>query len=212
MKGNIYTIAEGFGETDAVPQLLRRVFQQVYGVYDVDFPKTWRVSAGTLLKGNTLESYLLTASKKSLCRAVMVLLDADDEEQCPATLGPELLRRGQEVIPHIPLSVVLAKREYETWFIAGVKGLRGVKGLPGNILCPPNPEEIRGAKEWLSRHLPPKLPYAPTSLQASFTTYFDLGDAYDKSRSFRKMWKEMGRLASLWGATPLPRPLQAPQV
>ena len=40
---------------------------------------------------------------------------------------------------------------------------------------PANPEHIRGAKEWLGRHMGQS--YDPIIHQASFTALFDLGQA-----------------------------------
>ncbi len=49
-------------------------------------------------------------------RAILILIDADDD--CPAQVGPELLHRATVARSDVPLGVVLAKREFEAWFLA----------------------------------------------------------------------------------------------
>lgn len=61
---------------------------------------------------------------------ILIIIDADDD--CPATLGPELLQRVQEARPDRQISVVLAKSEFESWFLAGTRMRRGGKQMrPG---------------------------------------------------------------------------------
>ena len=48
------------------------------------------------------------------------------------------------------ISVVLAKPEFEAWFLAAAESLRGERGLPVQMVAPDDPEGIVHAKEWLS--------------------------------------------------------------
>jgi hypothetical protein len=84
------------------------------------------------------------------------------------------------------VSVVVAHHEFESWFLAGVESLRGKHGLAADLTAPENPEEIRGAKEWLSRHMPRNRPYSPTLHQAPLAAALDLNQA-QRARSFRKL-------------------------
>ena len=52
---------------------------------------------------------------------ILVLLDADDD--CPAELASRLLRRARQSRPDRPIRVVLAKAEYESWFLAAAASL-----------------------------------------------------------------------------------------
>ena len=75
------------------------------------------------------------------------------------------------------ISVVMAKKEYEAWFIAASESLRGTRRLTPDLNAPADPENIRGAKEWLSRHMPSNQPYAETTDQPALTAVFDLNAA-----------------------------------
>src|SRR5688572_29082730 len=93
--------------------------------------------------------------------AVLVVLDGDDD--CPAQLGPVLLRRAEGACRTIPVAVVLAKKEFEAWFIASAASLAGRRGLPADLRAPADPEAIRDAKGWLSCQMPRGSPTAKPS-------------------------------------------------
>ena len=88
------------------------------------------------------------------------------------------------------ISVVMAKKEYEAWFIAAGESLRGKRGLIPDLHAPTDPESIRGAKEWLSRHMPGSQPYAETTDQPALTAVFDLNMAR-RAESFDKCYREV---------------------
>ena len=120
-----------------------------------------------------------------------MLMDADDD--CPAELAADLLKRAQSERSDLPIAVVVAAREFESWFIASADSLRE-RFSPGiSIEVPANPESIRGAKEWLrDRLLNGK--YAATVDQLSPAAKFDLRQARSASASFDKLWREMERV------------------
>lgn len=70
---------------------------------------------------------LLAAAKCGEQGWILVVLDADDD--CPATLAADVYQRAKQHVPHRRLSVVLAKREYEAWFIAAARSLDGRRGF-----------------------------------------------------------------------------------
>ena len=49
--------------------------------------------------------------------------------------------------------MVLAKREFESWFLTSAESLRGHQRVPEEIQSPDQPEEVSGAKDWLSKHI-----------------------------------------------------------
>jgi len=93
------------------------------------------------------------------------------------------------------MSVVLAKREFEAWFIAAAESLRSRRSLPDSLSSPEYPEAIRGAKEWLSRHMPAGTCYSETTDQAALTAIFDM-QAARRADSFDKCFREIFRMLS----------------
>jgi len=96
------------------------------------------------------------------------------------------------------ISVVLAMKEYEAWFIAAAESLRGQCGLAQDLVGDPNPEDIRGAKEWLSKRMPRNRRYAETTDQATLTGVFDM-QAARRTDSFDKCYREIVRLLTVLG-------------
>ena len=89
--------------------------------------------------------------------------------------------------------MVLAKREFEAWFLAAAESLAGYHDLSDSLVPPVDPEAIRGAKEWLGAKMAGKA-YKETSDQATFAANFDMKAARERSASFDKLWREAERL------------------
>lgn len=187
-------IVEGHGEVDAVPILVNRIAADINPSLNVRVNPVLRVSASRLMQPKELERHIeLAARKLGGQGAILVLVDCDWDGGCPAQAGPELLARAQEARSDMIISVVLAKKEYEAWFIAAANSLRGERGLAADLVSPASPEDIRGAKEWLSRHMPHGQPYSETIHQPALTAIFDLGQAR-WADSFDKCYREVVRL------------------
>ena len=185
-------IVEGHGEVEAVPILIRRLALQIDPTLYVNIPPPIRISKSKLVKEGELEKAVeLIARKVAPAGAILVLLDSD--EDCPATLGPTLLARAKLARSDLPVTVVLAKHEYEAWFLAAAPSLRGQRGLRDDLERPNDPEAIRGAKEWLSDRMPDNQSYVETLDQPAFTKSFDLDQAR-QSDSFDKCRREVERL------------------
>jgi hypothetical protein len=122
---------------------------------------------------------------------VLVVLDSDDD--CPAQAGPNLLTRAAAVRVGLPIAVVLAKHEFESWFIAAAESIAGQLGLPADLQSPNDPESIRGAKEWLTGKMLGSRSYSPTLDQPALASRFDLGVAL-RANSFEKFHRETTRL------------------
>lgn len=175
----------------AVPVLLRRIGVEVSPLAALDVVRPIRVPRGRLLGADGLERYVsLAASRAGPDGRILVLLDANGD--CPAELGTIVLRRARALRPDVPIEVVIAKCEYEAWFIATVESLRGTRGIWSTASVPPNPESIRGAKEWLRARM--SGPYSPTADQAALTARFDMTVARRRSPSFDKMWRAVRAL------------------
>ena len=59
--------------------------------------------------------------------------------------------------------------------------------LDPSVNAPDNVEDIRGAKEWISRRMPSGRRYKETSDQENLTPYIDFDLAHFRSRSFRRL-------------------------
>ncbi len=185
-------IVEGHGECEAVPILVRRIAQTLDPALAPLVHPVIRVPASRLVKQGEIERAIELAARKNAGRGgILVLLDCDDG--CPALDGPALLKRAATTRPNLPVSVVLAKREFEAWFLAAAESLRGRRGLPADLIGPENPEDIRGAKEWLTEKMPQGQSYAESSDQPALTAVFDL-NAARRADSFDKCHREVVRL------------------
>jgi hypothetical protein len=178
-------IVEGHGEVEALPALLHRIAHTTAfkGVLHVNPPI--RVKSGSFLKDDDYfrkQVTLATAKAAQVAGSVLILLDCEDS--CPAILGPDLLRRAQAVRPNVDIFVVLAYREFETWFIAGLRSLRGRRGLPQDLDPPDIAEGIRDAKGWLAHRM--NVAYDPVIHQLEFTRAFDIEQARS-NRSFGRL-------------------------
>lgn len=187
----IVAIVEGDGEMEAVPALIRRIHVEVSPGVPLEVGRPVRVPRDRLLKDGELERYLgLAANVAGADGCILVLLDANGD--CPADLAPGILRRARTARPDRRIEVALAKCEYESWFIATIDSLRGARGISPDAGVPPDPESIRGAKEWLRERMGGR--YSPTADQTALTTRFDFASARRRSRSFDKMWRAVSAL------------------
>src|SRR5690348_6776445 len=109
MKLKIACIVEGHGEVEAVPILIRRIAQAFDPHLVIQITPSVRVPKTRLIKQTELERTVeFVARGVGQKGGILVVLDSDDE--CPATLGPELLARARQVRPNLPIRVILAKR------------------------------------------------------------------------------------------------------
>lgn len=188
----IACIVEGHGEVEAFPILLRRIAEWRSPQVFPDVPTPIRVHRDRFL--NRDEEFrrhlLLAAAKCGDGGWILVLLDADDE--CPASRGADILLRAQTVVPHRCVSVVLANREYEAWFIAAAQSLNGYRGFMLDPKDRTEPETPRDAKGWVKERMASRH-YGETTDQPAFTAKMDLEQAFENSRSFRKLCVEWDR-------------------
>jgi len=183
-------VVEGQADVRAVPILLRRIAREIDPNAWLEVIHPIRAARSSLVnKPGELERAVgLAALRARPHGGVLVLIDGDDD--CLAELGPQLLNRAEKAAMGLPVSVVLARREFESWFLAAAVSLRGKRGLPPDLVAPPNTEEIRGAKEWLRRKK--QAPYSENIDQPAFTAVFDLEQARTNS-SFDKCCREVRR-------------------
>jgi hypothetical protein len=188
---HIAPIVEGHGEVQAAPILIRRIAAEMDLNLRVAIESPIRVPANRLRKAGELERTVeLAARKLGGAGGILILIDCDWDNGCPKWDGPTLLQRAQSARPDMPVSVVLAYREYEAWFIAATESIRGRRGLAETLEVVADPEGIRGAKEWLSNRMPRNRPYAETTDQPALTQWFDM-QAARRANSFDKCYREI---------------------
>lgn len=206
----IVPIVEGHGEVAAVPTLLKRWLRfRRYRNVEVDVAGPVRAAGKGAIKvthdrENELgvEYYLeIALRRRPLPDAVLVLLDADAD--CPSTLAPSLLARARTMVPaDFPVGVVIAKREYEAWFLAAFpstqfrqaltdQGFRLTRrSLPRGM----DIEEVADAKGRIA-DLIGLAKYEETSHQDALTQILPSTPGMTRrSRSFRKLLKELDEL------------------
>lgn len=189
----IIAIVEGDGECGAVPVLIRRIAREIDPGFVPDVQPPLRIPASRLMKAGELERAVQFAARKvQRGGGILIILDCDDG--CPAHEGPKLLARARSARADFPIAVVLAKREYEAWFLAAAASLANKRGLPAVLEPPPDPECVRDAKGWLSQKKNRGFRYLETSDQAALTEVFDMVAARRCADSFDKCYREIAGL------------------
>jgi len=194
VSGSIVSIVEGHGEVDALPRLLGRLASWL-GRPDLRIPRPLRCPKSKLMKDGELERLIqLAVSKAQPGGAVLVLLDAD--EDCPKEVAPRLLRRARNIAWNSPLSVVLAKCEYEAWFLASIESLRGKRGIRLDAEFAGDPESVTGAKERIKSLMISGNTYSETLDQPALTAHIDFETAKSRSPSFSKLFRDIQRMVA----------------
>ncbi|ASF45945.1 DUF4276 family protein [Methylovulum psychrotolerans] len=186
----ITAIVEGDGEVAAFPILLRRLRDWLSpDNYGLEITKPIRVRRDRFLnKEEEFHRMLMLAAQKCEQQGwIVILLDADDD--CPAQLSREILDRTQRIVPDRKISIILANKEYEAWFIAARDSLDGLRGFSITHGDNPEPEGIRDAKKWLGSRIK-EGKYREITDQPAFSASMDLQQAKDNSRSFLKLCSE----------------------
>jgi hypothetical protein len=194
-------IVEGHGEYEAVSDLIRRIQRDVQPTMDLVVGRPIRKSRHQLTKKGELERAVeLAARKVRSPGAILILLDADDDPPC--LLGPDLLERARQARRDVPIGLVLAKYEFEAWFLAAIESLSGERGLGQDLAPVEAPESIRDAKGALTERMIGSWRYSPVPDQPALTALFDMAVARQRSASFDKCWREISRLLTLTAQLP----------
>lgn len=119
-------VVEGRGEVRAIPLLVHRICNESFGLFALETTPPVRITKSQLVREGGLERAIRLVQMRT-SGPVLVVLDAD--EDCPATLGPDLKARSFAVISPQHVSVVIPKYEFETWFLAAAQSLSGRRGL-----------------------------------------------------------------------------------
>jgi hypothetical protein len=213
-------IVEGDGEVAALPVLLRRLFHEVYQIYDVSIARPKNAhGSGNLTAADQLERFVAYALLEPECDGVLVLIDNDAaqslieenalEDDCAPAFAHHLAARIQAMHPSKPVAIVVARWEYEAWFLASLGTVGAVVGMPEGTIYAGNVESEHSAKGWIERRLHPGQKYSETRDQARMTAYLDLESAAHRSRSFKRLKHALEQLMDAYLkneliVTPLP--------
>lgn len=188
-------VVEGHGEVAALPILLRSVLANL-GRYDVTILKPIRQ------KRDRLASASFQDLERGIALAVLngadaVLVVCDSDSACAATLGPSMNARAL-ANSAVPVSVVLAVAEFESWLLAAVESLKNHQLVRGDASFLDDPDEVNNPKAYLERRiLVDGSHYSETVDQPSLTAALDVGLARSRSRSFDKLWREVELLVKV---------------
>ncbi|MBI4625041.1 MAG: DUF4276 family protein [Verrucomicrobia bacterium] len=187
----IYPIVEGHGEVEAAPVLLRRLLAEAR-CQGIGVGRPIRRTQSQLRSKEGIQAGVRLALLQPECAAVVILFDGEDD--CPKELAASVRAWARDAAGGKPCDVVIAYREYETWFLAALESLRGQYGIPRNATAPADPESKRDAKGALEEFMPADRAYSETGDQPAMSAAFDMGLAHRRNRSFRKLVKAVGEL------------------
>ena len=189
----IASIVEGHGEAVALPLLLRRIAAQVATGRVVKTLHPFRVPRQNFLKPGEIERRVeFVANRSGADGRILILLDANSD--CPKTLAAEITERARQARSDRAIQVVLAKMEYEAWFLAAAESVADHKGIKPDFVSPPDPEAVRDAKGWISKHMEPGRSYSPSTDQPALTAVFDMDVARKQAPSFDKLYRAVESL------------------
>lgn len=189
----IYPIVEGHAEVEAVPVLLRRLLAAAQ-CHGVGVGRPIRRKQAEFRSREPVQAVVRLARLQPECSAIVLLFDGEDD--CPRELAADVRAWARGAAGAIPCDVVVAYREYETWFLAAIESLRGKYGIRNDASAPADPESKRDAKGALEEYMPANRAYSETGDQPAMSAVFDMGLAYRQNRSFRKFVKTLGDILS----------------
>lgn len=189
----IACIVEGDGEVQALPLLVGRIIRESHPDLYVRVIPTTNFRGRDKFQDLRLVQRAVddAARRVGSGGAILILRDADDD--CPVTEADRLIQWARAARSDVHLAVVLAKCEYEAWFLAAAASLSGHRGLRPDLTPPSDPESVQDAKAWLTRSMQRGQPYSPTVHQASFSQVMSLEQARN-APSFDKLCRDVHRL------------------
>lgn len=191
----VAAIVEGHGEQrSAIRTIVTRIWTELLGgeyvqvLAPIRQPRSKLIRPEELLRAIDLADLKLREAATGDPSLILVLFDAD--EDLPCVLAPRLRDFLQQQRGHLPISVVLANREFETWFAAAAESLTRFFDL--SIAAPVQDPESAGYRKaavvrWMGGE------YAETTDQVRLTQAMDLALCRSRSPSFDKLCRELER-------------------
>jgi hypothetical protein len=192
----IIAIGEGTGEELALPVLIDKILKHqgvdTIGVADVALQTKGKPN---MTRSGGLERFIRDANLESAYKGILVLLDGDTE--CPVTVAQELAGRVQIMERRCPVVIVVANKNYETWFYASVETICTHEDLPDGLTYSQDCETMPNVTTWLTNQMHVKeafKKYKKTRHQLEFTEKLDVSTALSRSRSFRRLYNAVAQL------------------
>ncbi len=193
-------LVEGDGDRQAVPLLVRRLFQQIGRPECMPAPSPIRCGdLRKLARPGEIEKFVTYACSRPDGDSVLLIVDCDDD--CPREVVVGLCQRVQPIAERFSkrVGVALMYREFETLFLYSIQDLADhYPGLRWSLedLDPERDwTRIRGAKEELRRWMSGAT-YKETRDQARFVSALDLEALQDRCRPFAHLASTIVWLAS----------------
>lgn len=189
-------LVEGHGEMAAMPILVRRIAEAFSPEVPLRLPPSaWRVPKHKMLQSDAEILKPINVFAQAITRSgggILVVWDADDD--CPASEGPRQQKRIQALRPDVRIRVVIANREFESWFLAAAASLSAANHLLPGVIDHPLPESLRDAKGWITANRPAGRPYREIEHQHQFSKSLDPNYVRQRSPSFDKLCREIASL------------------
>jgi hypothetical protein len=174
--GKGYVLVEGYGELGAVDNLVSRLSR------DLGLSRVWApaIRWPSLAARTGFEKGANLIRSKVDAEALLILRDEDDA--CPAELGPNMAEWLRELALPFASAVVLLHPEYEVLFLPCLERMAGHAlgsgvmeraGLRVGTFWSGPWEAKRGVKEWLTKQFPANRSYKPTLDQLPLTRLLD---------------------------------------
>lgn len=184
-------IVEGQGDTEAMPDLIRRVayYRQIYGIQPQS-PAIRKASLGGFKNVDNLGKFVRLAALRPNADSIVIALDCDDgcAKNEVAALSTLLNPLAQEVNKKI--GVCFFVREFESLFLHCLEELSQCNPtLDIQLPCPISPdkiEEVRAAKQVLDRQMQGGS-YKETRDQQKFVHHLDIEKLLARSRSLKHL-------------------------
>lgn len=179
--GKAYLFVEGQGDEAAALNLVIRL-QADLGLEPLPWAKPCR--GKNLHQERGIAKVCELARSKGDCEALLILRDEDD--RCPKQTAPLVAGWIRTLCLPFPSALALAHREFEAFFLPCISRMAGRDlvdphgnkrpGLRADARFDGDPQDIRGVKEWLSRHMPPARSYKPTVDQLPLARLVEFAD------------------------------------
>lgn len=174
----MYVAVEGHGEAEAIVSFLARLTADLALA-----PVRWRppLRQRGFHADHVVTRVLNIVRAKRDADGLLIFRDADDE--CPRAAAPRIAALARGARLPFPVATVLAEREFESLFLASLPTLAGKllrdpsgssrPGIRADAHFEVDPAAVRGAKEWISAHMPRGRIYKPSVDQRPLAAMVD---------------------------------------